>query len=212
MALAIAIGLLGVLIAAWFVPIEIRAHGAVADDDPSGSLVSGFFEVRWWWLMGYRVGTDGLGRLRLVGVPVHVGPAFGGGAGKAEGGRGREKKKKKPRRRRARRRGGWRAVGPTALRMLRRALRLVHPRVEVRGTLGLGDPADTAWAWTVAHRLGAVLPPWIEIRLEDDLLEVDTHLDGRVEGRVVPAEVLAVAVGWLVRSETRRVLWQVAPG
>lgn len=89
-------------------------------------------------------------------------------------------------------------------RMLRRGVRALRLRLELSGTLGLDDPADTATLVAVGWLLDDASS--MRIDLQDGLLEDTTQLFARASMRAIPARLALIGLSWLARSDTRRFL------
>lgn len=182
-------------------PLGLRASGAVGMDAPWG--VTGELNVRWaWGLLGVRVARGEGAQLLLLGFGV----ARVRGAASEEK---REKKKEKKRARKERKKGRRRKRGVRwALgnrRLFARLLRGLHLRGALRGTIGLGDPADTADVALLVRPVVEWLP-WVEARLDWDYVDEVLDLEGTIQARIWPAELVAVFVTALVRGRSRRAL------
>ncbi len=188
---------LGVSIAlALMLPIEMRAEGTAGERALGGSV-----EFRWRGLVRVRMGSELGGAVDVLGLPVIRRP---GGFGRAK------KTPDEPKEHKA----SWRPrlgrffasdLGVSTA-MVRRALGALHPRVHVSGTVGLSDPADTATMLAVARLIDRGGPRWFALDIRDDLLEETTQLEGRATIRITLAEVVWIALVWVLRSDTRRVL------
>lgn len=199
---------IGVVLLVLLAPIEVAARGRLADDALEGEA-----EARWSrWLVVLRVGPGATARARVLGLTVwRTDDVFRGwGDDDAAGEKAQARRDEARRRRRpAEPLGCLGADRRRALvRMARDAWRALHPTLRVRGTVGLGDPADTAWVVGAARALGAHRPRAIEVDLRDDFLTARTDLEARLGAWLVPIEVGWIALVWAIRPDTRRVLWR----
>ena len=188
---------LGLLAALLLTPLRVRAWGAAGELE-----LWGRFEARWGPL-AFRMGTDLEARAYVVGIPLRR-PTT----------RAEPETEEKPRA------GRWPSVGRLGeLRrdgravgaMLWQGLRAVHLRLEIHGTMGLDDPADTATARAVAQLADDALPAAVRLDLRDHLLEDTTQLSGAISARAIPAQLALLVIVWLVRADTRRVLRGMRP-
>ena len=114
------------------------------------------------------------------------------------------KKRKKPKRPRA-----TRVVGQpprVVAAMGWRALRALHPEVRVAGTVGLGDPADTATLLTLLAQIDLLTYDGFDLDLRGDFLGETTQLFGHARVWIVPAELGVVLLIWAIQRDTRQVL------
>jgi len=91
--------------------------------------------------------------------------------------------------------------------MASRGLRALHPHLYIGGTVGFGDPSETVLLLSATRELDRRVSDRIELDIYDDFLEDTTQLSGRMGAWVMPAEVALVLLVWLVRADTRRVLF-----
>ena len=184
-----------IVAAVLLVPIHARADGALGEDELWGAA-----ELRWGHgIARIRVRSEGGGRVYLLGIPVF---AFSSVSKPRED--AKKSKRKKPRRPRAMR---LVAQDPRVVaRMMRRGFRALHAEIYVGGTLGLGDPADTATLFTALRQIDLRATDRLRLDLHDDFLNETTQLFGRVSAWTVPAEVGLILLAWVIRSDTRQVL------
>ena len=203
--LAAVLGLLLLVLAGLvLLPFHVEARGVVDDGDVDGRL-----QASWgWWLLALRLDTTGL-RLRLLGIPVWR--MRGGGSGDEESPRKRRRREKRAERRREKRRGPgllkvW--MHREGLRaLLRGAISTFPVRGHLYGTVGLGDPADTATLFGLLAPLEARSQA-VDLDLEPDWLDETLDLDGALVLRVWIAHLIA-AVLWqlLTDGRARRGAW-----
>jgi hypothetical protein len=195
--------LVGLLLLFLLVPVSVRASGAVDGDGASGRL-----DARWGGVvLRVTLGTDEVGRVRLFGLPLFRigGPGKrkdrepAANEKKAEEGKKAEGKRRKVRFGEvwARRRTLWTAAA--------RMLRTLHLRGWIRGTVGLGDPEDTAAVYGMLSVLGRGGRRF-EIDVECDWIDETLELDGAVRSIVWPIQVLWVMFVLWVRRDVRRAL------
>ena len=173
------------------VPISARADGALGEDE-----LWGVAELRWGHSIAMvRVGSEVGGQLYLFGIPLFRLPAI------SKPGEDEKKKRKGPKL------GRLLSQDPRVLAsMMARGLRALHPQLHIGGTVGLGDPADTAFMLTAVRRIDLLVTDRIELDLRDDLLEDTTQLFGRMRAWMIPAEIGLILLLWVIRSESRQVL------
>lgn len=95
------------------------------------------------------------------------------------------------------------------LKLVRRLLAGLHiHHLDIRGRLGLGDPADTGLAWALIGPISVILdaPGVTQVDIQPDFSEevLDFSSSGRV--RVVPLEYLAVMIRFMVSPTTFRAI------
>jgi hypothetical protein len=81
-------------------------------------------------------------------------------------------------------------------------------RVLVRGTVGTGDPADTALLSSAARLLGQL--PGVELQLQWDWMEEELEIDLEGRARIWIGHLLLAAIGLLMARENRAALRAVA--
>ncbi len=181
-------------------PLDCRARGAVAEGAAA-------FDARIRWAFGvlsvsYRGGEGAF--LRLFGVKIKR-------LRRADPEAKRERLAEalaaaKRSRRKARRGPLWALRHRRVLwRTLLKALRTLHLRGQLRGVLGLSDPAHTAGAAVILDQLAAHLPDGVvdvDIDWSDEVIDLRT----RLSGWVVPLHALLVVVGLFIHPKTRRAL------
>ncbi|MDH5490360.1 MAG: hypothetical protein OEY14_00150 [Myxococcales bacterium] len=198
-------------------PLRLLARGAAGDEE-----LEGLAELRWGPSILSLTLASGLGlRVRLLGIPVYRRRTLGSEGDAAES-RGSKEDERDERKRGSRERG-WseRALGILRDRreiasMGGQALRALHPRIRVAGTVGFDNPGFTAAAVVAVRELSRVLPDRIELELQEDFLEESLQLWARMSAWVVPAQLVWIGVVWLLRADTRRVLlasrWRLERG
>ena len=206
--------LLGLLLAVLLLPFHGRARGRVSADTADmadmGDLIEGEAVVRWaWGLVALRAAVGEGAALYLLGL--RCGRQRGKKAASArEGGddASNEKNEKKKKKKRGKGRRALRALldGRASLsRIVRRLVRALRIRGSLTGSVGLGDPADTAllraWVETIATgRRG------VRVGLCYDYLEETIDLEARLRARVWVIHLGAVAVAGLFARDVRQVL------
>ncbi|MCH8552907.1 MAG: DUF2953 domain-containing protein [Natronospirillum sp.] len=95
------------------------------------------------------------------------------------------------------------------LRLVRRLLAGLHiHHLDIRGRLGLGDPADTGLAWALVGPISVLLdaPGVTQVDIQPDFSQevLDFSSNGRV--RVVPLEYLTVMIRFMVSPTTFRAI------
>lgn len=207
---------LGLLLLVLLFPFHLRARGAVRDGEPSGLA-----DARWaFGVVAVAAVPDGL-VLRVAGLRVWrrgwrelFGEAKADGTAQKRAEKGEDGKAERRREAKGEGRGGrGRALRDhrrALLRMLARFGRALHLRLRAAGVVGLYDPVDTAALVSALRLIGQV--PGVELALEIDWL--DGTLEGEAEGsaRVWVPELLAVAVGFLLRRESRTAAWALVSG
>lgn len=206
---------LAVLLLAVSLPLHLQASGAVAADALRGAL-----GARWaWGLLALRWASDrraGRPTLHLLGLRVWTfrwrrAPTEKDAAKRKQHQEKRHEKKRasaahRAERRRARDNRGWiwRHRG-TLWDLLRRLARSLRLRLRIQGTLGTGDPADTAALWS----LGSALPAGgeaVRLEVEPDWLDTRLELQGCAGARLWGLSLVALALGALLRRDTWRML------
>lgn len=90
-------------------------------------------------------------------------------------------------------------------RAARRLLATLALRLEVRGQLGLGDPADTVIVERVVSTLGERLPG-VRLAVAWEYIDEVLELDGEGRARIWPVHTLGVALLLLLDREVRALL------
>jgi hypothetical protein len=198
--LAILLCLLGivgvVLLLVVLMPIGVRAVGAV---EPW--TAAGLVDVRWaWGFVGVRVTQDKVTHLRFLGLRI---ARIEGDDEKKKEKKARKKARKKEKPKKERKRGIRWAWSNQAL--VFRLLRALHFRGWIRGTVGLGDPADTAQLANLA-RLAPLRLPGFDTRLHWNYVDEALALEGAVQVRIWPAELVWILLATLARGGSRRAL------
>jgi hypothetical protein len=181
----------GLLLVVLLMPIQAQAEGRFVDGELDGRAT-----LRWGF-GAVTVRTErGDAEVRLFGVRVRRGPAAAAA----------EKPRPRRERRRSRRGLGWAMRNRGVLfDILRRALRLLHLRARITGTVGLGDPADSAMLFLILGEIERGVPG-LGLAIDRDYLDEVLDLDGTVRGWLWPVAVVAFGLGLLLRRRTRRVL------
>lgn len=205
--LAAVVGLLLLVVAALILlPFHVEARGQIDDGEVDGRLQASFG----WWLLALRLDPTGL-RLRLLGIPLW---RLRGGDGEKRTAR-RERRREKQR---AKRESSEKSDKGPGLRttwrhreglfeLLRGMIGALPVRGHLYGTVGLGDPADTAALFGLLAPLAARSDA-MDIDVEPDWLDETLDLDGALTLRLWLAHLLA-AVLWrlLTDGRVRRGAW-----
>jgi hypothetical protein len=85
----------------------------------------------------------------------------------------------------------------------------LHWQGTVEGTLGLGDPADTALFATLMRAAPLVTGPHLALDLVPDYLEDTIDISAEAWLRVIPLELFGVLLGQVMRSPVRGLLWSL---
>ncbi len=199
--------LLLVVAALVLLPFHVEARGQIDDGDVDGRLQASFG----WWLLALRLDASGL-RLRLLGIPLWRLRGGDDARRSARREKRREKRRDKQRRRQTRDKTGpglpttWRHR-EGLFELARGVIGALPVRGHLHGTVGLGDPADTAALFGLLAPLAA-RGAAMDIDVEPDWLDETLDLDGAVTLRVWIAHLLA-AVLWrlLTDGRVRRGAW-----
>jgi len=194
--LAIPAILLGLLLLVAAVPFHARATGAVHDGEVSGAVWIGWG----WGLLSVNVAAGGAA-VRVAGVRVVR--LDGRRGGKRSAPAEKERRDAGGERWAGRLRRSVRARRPL-LRMAARLARALRLRLRLAGSLGAGDPADTAALVALARLLEAV--PGVELPLEFDWLDEVVELEAEGSARIWVAELAAAAAVLLLERENRAAL------
>lgn len=121
-----------------------------------------------------------------------------------------EKKKKRGKKKRPSIRALWRHRR-TGWRLLRRLAATLRLRAEVRGVVGLGDPADTASLFQTLWILDGTLPG-VRLDVTPDWLDERIELEGELRARLWLAHLGGVLLAALWKKDTRMLLRAVRAG
>ena len=218
----ILLALLAVILLVLLFPVDARASGAVWDGEPEGAA-----RVRWaWGLLSVRAAFGRGASLHLCGLRV---AGLGGGPTKKEKAAAahedgpddaddadeekaaKKKAKRQARKEKATKRGGQRLLAAllqsrsTLVRVARRFLRALHLRGGVEGTVGLGDPAQTAKLQTVVENLLGGRRAFA-LGIAYDYLDARCDLRGGASAKVWVPQLVAIAVGSLLRRDVRQLI------
>lgn len=126
------------------------------------------------------------------------------------------KPRARPRERRRSAQGALTALRDAALR--RRVWRLVRDllrairlqRAHLHARLGLGDPADTGRLWALLGPLQAMAlrDHGTDLRIEPDFSDAVLQFDSAGRVRLIPLQILALALAFLLSPVTLRALWR----
>ena len=197
----IGLGLLGALLALVLLPFHARALGSVHEATPAGAV-----RVEWTWgLVAFEVGTAGAA-LHLLWLRVwRFGPRRKAQADEVKKKEEKEKAEKKRARGSVLRRvHASLEHGGRLPRMAMRLARALHLRLVAQGTVGTGDPADTAVLFGTLRALQQL--PGVELDLRPEWLDEELEVDAQASARVWIAEVVVVALGLLLVRENRAAL------
>jgi hypothetical protein len=192
----------GLLLLVFLMPIGLRARGMFAPWRATGRV-----DLNWaWGLLGVRLSREKGTQLRLLGFYL---PGFRVSEEK------KAERKEKKAKKRAEKKEEKKAAGKKRKRGARwawrnrrlfiRCARALHLRGMLRGTIGVGDPADTA-------ELRLLLDPALErlpgfdARLAWDYLDEVLDLEGALRARIWPVELACILLLTLTRGESRRAL------
>lgn len=89
-------------------------------------------------------------------------------------------------------------------RVLQRLIRSLHLEARLCGTIGTGDPAETARVFGALAATRALLPGVDTHELRVDWLEPVVDLEGHVSGRVLPAAIVWIAATEFARERLPR--------
>lgn len=180
------------------VPLHVEAEGAAGEGHLDGRA-----RLRWGlWLVALSVDPRGL-ELRLLGLRVWRPP--GGwpkrGPRAAEDDEDDEDDDPSPKRRRGRAGAAWRHRR-AVLRLLGAVRRAIPIRGHLSGTIGLGDPADTAALFAALDRLAGGRA--FALDLAPDWLDETFEIDGALRVRLWPARIVGGVLWQIVRDGTTR--------
>lgn len=185
------IALAGLLLVLLVVPIQLRAEGEIDGLDATGELA-----VRWGWgFLGFRMARGEGAALYFLGLRVYQVDM---------GDKDKEKEKREKEKKPGEKRGaswGWRNR-----RFIFRLVRGLHLRGWLRGTIGTGDPADTA---LFVQQLFQPLEnrfSRFDIRVAPDYLDEVLELHGAIRVLIWPVEFVGVLLATLIRGDSRRAL------
>ena len=179
----------GLLLVLLLVPIEVRAEGEIDGLDATGSI-----DIRWGWvLLGLRIARGQGAALYLLGLRVY--------RMSLEGEKEKKKKDKKEKKSGKKRgaRWAWRNR-----HLFLRILRAFHLRGWLWGTIGTGDPADTAMIVQSIFRPIEGRFSRFHVCVEPDYLDDVLELGGAIRTIIWPLEFVAVLLVTLVRGRSRR--------
>jgi hypothetical protein len=174
------------------VPFGLRAKGRVGEDDLCGSV-----EVRWLFgLLAVRATTEGRSGVYIAGRRVSGLP------------RRRAERAEEPQVEEKVRSGRglrWLLRSRRGLsRAARRLLAALHLRLELRGRVGIGDPADTALVAPLCAQLGRL--PGVSLHLTWCWVDEVLDLEGCASARVWLAQLLGLGLLLLFSGDVRRML------
>jgi hypothetical protein len=179
------------------VPFGVRADGRVSEDELAGSA-----ELRWLFgLIVVRFATEGRSGFYLAGLRVARFPR------RATRPEPDPEPEPEPEPERARGRRGIRWLIRSRRGLSRAGLRLLaatQPRLEVRGRIGVGDPADTALVAPLIAQLGRL--PGVHLHLTWCWVDEVLDLEGRAGARIWIAQLLGLGLLLLFDGEVRRLL------
>jgi len=176
------------------VPIHLRAEGGVHDQSLEGQVW-----VRWaWGVLTVGMTPDRTTTVHLLGWRIWT---FHQG-----GSKDKPDPEPKPKKKKAKGWLQWLAQHrQTGLQFVRRLIHTLRLQLQVRGELGLGDPARTALLSRLLWELNRVSPA-LSINVEPDWMEEHIGLDGALRARVWLAHLGLVLLGGLLNHETRRMI------
>jgi len=89
--------------------------------------------------------------------------------------------------------------------MAGRMYRILHLKGWIAGSVGLGDPADTAYLWMLLWQLDG-RAPGLELLVQCDWQDEELDLDGDIRAWIWPVQALWVAAFTFLRRDVRRAL------
>lgn len=187
------VALLGsLLVILLLVPIHLRAEGGVDDESLDGRV-----RIQWaWGVLSVRVTPAGVATLHFFGLRFWTlrkrGP--------------KDEADPAPKKERAKGQLRWFLKHrQTGLRFAKRLIRALRLQLQVRGELGLGDPASTALMNRLLWELNRTSPS-VSFAVEPDWMEERVQLDGAIRARIWLAHIGLVLLGGLLNRETRQML------
>lgn len=195
------LGLLVFVLGLLLVPLRMAVRGDLRLGEVDNAGVAGEVLLSWaWGLMSVQLLAGQPIWLRVCGLRIL----------KLRAPRLRRDKKKKKRKKKAkkpRKKGVRWALSNRRLlvHMARRLLATLHLSGQLSGRLGGGDPAHTAGLHLLMMQSTAWLPS-LAIDVNADYVDEVIELEAMFGSWFVPGHIAAVAIGFLLRGDTRRVL------
>ncbi len=199
--MALGLALLGLLLAVVAVPLHVRAHGSI-----QGASAAAFAQLDWCGVFGVRLAPGHGITVQLLGRRL---ARFA-----LRNGRAARRRKERPAPGESEdRRGAGRGAGKLAavarhrgsfMRIAARLAGALRLRLRVRGTLGTGDPADTAALVGVVGLLERV--PGVELAIDWNWTEESVEVEAECSARIWVLQLLAVAARLLWAREHRAAL------
>lgn len=202
------LAVLGILLGLLLVmPISVRAGGQI-----DGETLAGELRASWaLGLLGLRISSRRSSGFTLCGLRVARLPRRSRESTKPKR-RAPDSERKKAEENKVKAKGKsgrgffWALAHREGMkRAARRLLATLALRLEVRGQLGLGDPADTVVAERVVSTLGERLPG-VRLEVAWDYLDDVVELDGEGRARIWPVHTLGVGLLLLLDREVRALL------
>jgi hypothetical protein len=193
--LFVALGLLGLLLLVALVPFQAQGSASIHQASLMGAA-----GVEWGGgLVALRISSERGLAFRLLGVSIPW--------KRSRRDEAREEQRRKKRGREPGKRGRPRTAlshGRALLGMVARLARALRLRLRVNGTVGTGDPADTALLAGLAQLVERV--PGLELDLGWEWLDEQLDLDAEGSARIWIAQLLWVAAALLLVRENRAAL------
>jgi hypothetical protein len=188
------LAVVGIILAAvLLVPVHVRAEGRVR-----GLSAAGWARARWGFgFISIRANPETGVALYWLGLRVW--------RLKMKGHKKPEPEKKKKEKQADRGFGWFWRNRRMFFWMAGRMYRTLHLKGRMAGTVGLGDPADTAYLWMFINLLEDRVPG-LELDVRCDWQDEALDLNGNLRAWIWPVQVLLVAAFTFLRRDVRRVL------
>ena len=195
--LVLIVCLAGVVLVVLIMPLSFRSQGSL-----TGFEASGWIHVGWaFGALQVRAQPDKGVRLYVLGVPVHRFDV----RNRAKTQKSATKKKKKSKPKTATQvRSLWHERS-TLSWAAKRMLSTLHLTGQLRGRLGLGDPADTAWLAVLFMQFESRFQRFrwaVQLDYTDEVID----LNGRIGAWLVPGQFLLVGLALFLRRDVRMAL------
>ncbi len=198
--LSIVLGLLGLLLLVTLVPFQAQASASIHEASLTGAA-----GVEWGWgLFAFQISSERGLAFRVLGISVPR--LWKRHRHDAREERRRKKRAREPRKRKRSRLALWQ--GRALLRMVARLAPALRLRLRVKGTVGTGDPADTALLAGLAQLMDGV--SGVELDLGWEWLDEQLDLDAEGSARIWIAQLLCVTAALLWVRENRAALRAVS--
>jgi hypothetical protein len=194
--LCIVLGALGLLLLVMLVPFQAQASASINE-----AALSGAAGVEWGrGLFALQISSERGLAFRVLGISVPR--PWRRRRHEAREERRRKKRARAPRKRKRSRLALWQ--GRALLRMVARLAPALRLRLRVKGTVGAGDPADTALLAGLAQLMDGV--PGVKLDLGWEWLDEQLDLDVEGSARIWIAHLLCVTAALLWVRENRAAL------